>query len=93
MANRHFAKFADIWKHLTLLEVLWIERPRRCWETHAGTAFYPLTPSPERTYGIYHFLESVDSSPPLASSAYADAGDALPRERLRPVRPLRQRSG
>ena len=42
MANRHFAKVADVWKHLPLVEVLSIERPRRYWESHAGSAFYEI---------------------------------------------------
>lgn len=38
MANRHFAKLADVWKHLPLVEVLSIERPANYWESHAGHA-------------------------------------------------------
>lgn len=79
MANPHFAKFADIWKHLPLLEVLRIEQPRRYWETHAGTAFYPLTPSPEREYGVYHFLREAGTDPTLSQSAYYAALTSLPQ--------------
>jgi 23S rRNA (adenine2030-N6)-methyltransferase len=78
MANPHFAKFADIWKHVPLLEVLRIERPSRYWETHAGTALYPLTPSPEREYGIYHFLRHVADEQVPSQSAYNSALTALP---------------
>ena len=85
MANRHFAKFADIWKHLPLLEVLRVERPSRYWETHAGSAFYALTPSPEREYGVFHFLASVNT-PPLTDSAYYRTLASLPHLDGIPVR-------
>jgi len=42
MANRHFAKLADVWKHLPLVAVLSIERPRHYWESHAGNALYSM---------------------------------------------------
>lgn len=38
MANRHFGKFADAWKHLVLGEVLVATSPARYAETHAGSA-------------------------------------------------------
>jgi hypothetical protein len=34
MANRHFAKLADVWKQLPLVAVLSIVRPRHYWESH-----------------------------------------------------------
>jgi 23S rRNA A2030 N6-methylase RlmJ len=42
MANRHFGKLADVWKHGALLAVLDRERPARYAETHAGSGTYPL---------------------------------------------------
>ena len=58
MANRHFGKIGDVWKHRPLAEILNIGTPRRYWESHAEAARYPLTHSHERDYGIYHFLDS-----------------------------------
>lgn len=70
MANHHFGEIADVWKHLILAELLSLERPRRYWETHAGSAAYPLTRSWEREYGIYRFAERAAEDPVLASSRY-----------------------
>jgi hypothetical protein len=36
MANIHYAKIGDVWKHLPLAEVLSIERPGRYWEATSG---------------------------------------------------------
>jgi hypothetical protein len=57
MANVHYARIGDVWKHLPLAEVLTIERPGRYWESHAGSSSYPLTRSPQRDYGVFLFLE------------------------------------
>jgi hypothetical protein len=70
VANRHYAKIADVWKHLPLAELLAVERPRRYLESHAGSALYPLTRSPERDYGVRWFLDHADASPATATSAY-----------------------
>ena len=71
MANVHYAKIGDVWKHLPLAEVLRIECPRRYWESHAGSSSYPLTRSPERDYGAFAFMERSVRSPGLEGSAYA----------------------
>jgi len=70
MANVHYAKIGDVWKHLPLAEVLGIERPGRYWESHAGSSSYPLTRSPQRDYGVFHFLERAGLSSALKGSAY-----------------------
>jgi 23S rRNA A2030 N6-methylase RlmJ len=70
MANAHFAEIGDVWKHLPLAEVLAIERPDRYWETHAGSALYPLTPSPERSYGVYRVLGHAGRFPAVDRSVY-----------------------
>jgi 23S rRNA (adenine2030-N6)-methyltransferase len=70
MANVHYAKIGDVWKHLPLAGVLAIERPGRYWESHAGSSSYPLTRSPERDYGVFLFLERAGSSSALKGSAY-----------------------
>jgi hypothetical protein len=70
MANTHFAEIGDVWKHLPLAEVLAIERPGRYWETHAGSALYPLTPSPRRDYGAYRLLAHANQAAALQRSTY-----------------------
>ena len=70
MANRHFAKVADVWKHLPLVEVLSIERPRRYWESHAGSAVYEMADDAERRYGALRFIEVAPLQPTLARSRY-----------------------
>jgi 23S rRNA (adenine2030-N6)-methyltransferase len=70
MANVHYARIGDVWKHLPLAEVLAIERPGSYWESHAGSSSYPLTRSPERDYGAFLFLERAVRSKALKGSAY-----------------------
>ncbi len=70
MANRHFGNLGDVWKHVVLAETLAAERPLHYWETHAGSASYPLSHSPARDYGVYGFLESGGRSPIVARSRY-----------------------
>jgi 23S rRNA (adenine2030-N6)-methyltransferase len=79
MANRHFGKISEVWKHGVLAEVLDQDRPRRFAETHAGSADYPLTPSPERDYGIYGFMDRRAGDQTLRGSAYARLLDTLPQ--------------
>lgn len=70
MANRHFGKLADVWKHLVLTEVLAVDRPTRLFDTHAGHAAYPMTADGERAYGVLGFLEVAEREPALRASAY-----------------------
>ncbi len=70
MANRYFGNIGDIWKHLPLAEILTIERPHHYWESHAGSAQYPLTHSMERDYGVFYFTENAAESPILSTSVY-----------------------
>ncbi len=79
MANVHYARIGDVWKHLPLAEVLSIEHPDRYWESHAGSSTYPLTRSPERDYGVFYFLERAGRSSALKGSAYRRLLD--PQER------------
>jgi 23S rRNA (adenine2030-N6)-methyltransferase len=69
--NRYYANLGDVWKHLVLAELLALEPPKRYWETHAGSASYPLTHSPDRDYGVYRFLEHGNRIPELAESRYS----------------------
>jgi 23S rRNA A2030 N6-methylase RlmJ len=71
MANRHFGKFADVWKHLILDEVVAGVRPEGYAETHAGSAAYPLPEEPERRYGVLGFLDGLAASPTLSDSKFA----------------------
>jgi 23S rRNA (adenine2030-N6)-methyltransferase len=80
MANRHFGKIGDIWKHLPLAEILSIEKPKQYWETNAGSAQYPLTHSIERDYGVYYFYEYSAGSSALLSSNYFQILDGLKKE-------------
>jgi 23S rRNA A2030 N6-methylase RlmJ len=79
MANLHYARIGDVWKHLPLAEVLAIERPGSYWESHAGSSSHPLTRSPERDYGVFLFLERAVRSSVLEDSAYRRL--LYPRER------------
>jgi hypothetical protein len=72
--NRHFAALGDVWKHLTLAEILRLRPPLHYWETHAGSASYPLTAllnnSPTRSRGALRFLSRAPADPLLAKSNY-----------------------
>jgi 23S rRNA A2030 N6-methylase RlmJ len=57
--NRHFAELGDVWKHLPLAEILHMDPPRVYWETHAGSASYPLTESPSRLHGLFGSCPSL----------------------------------
>jgi 23S rRNA (adenine2030-N6)-methyltransferase len=70
MANHHFGKFADVWKHLVLDEVLAEIRPDRYAETHAGSAAYPIVGDPERRFGVLGFLDGLASDAALAQAAF-----------------------
>lgn len=71
MANHHFGKFADVWKHLVVNEVLAGVSPLRYAETHAGSAVYPIVTDAERQYGVVGFLDDLDAVPILAATPYA----------------------
>jgi 23S rRNA A2030 N6-methylase RlmJ len=70
LANHHFGQLADVWKHLVLAEVVGHVQPAQYWETHAGSAAYPLSHSPGRDYGIYWFLARTGPGSGLESSTY-----------------------
>jgi Ribosomal RNA large subunit methyltransferase D, RlmJ len=86
MANHHFAKLADVWKHLPLAEVLATDRPSHYWESHAGSAVYPMVDDAERRYGALGVWDAatVGGAPGLARSRYLAALRAVngPGERL-----------
>jgi len=70
VANRHFGKLSDVWKHAALAEVLERERPQRYAETHAGSGAYPIVHDGERQFGILRFLDVAAHSEVLARSRY-----------------------
>lgn len=78
MANLHFARIGDVWKHGPLVEVLTTMRPEVYAETHAGSASYPLTPSPERSYGVYHLLQAAAAALDVDRSPYLTSCGATP---------------
>jgi 23S rRNA (adenine2030-N6)-methyltransferase len=86
VANIYFGNVGDVWKHLLLVEVLGIERPARYWESHAGSAFYPLTRSPDRDFGVYTFLDRADSLPALRTSTYRRLLQTMPSDGGYPLR-------
>jgi len=51
MANRHFGKISDVWKHAVLAEVLEREPPGCYAETHAGSGAYAVVHDREREFG------------------------------------------
>jgi 23S rRNA A2030 N6-methylase RlmJ len=73
MANQHFGKIADVWKHAALREAIGRVAPGHYAETHAGSAAYPMVRDSERAFGILRFLEVAPQHPALAESRYLAA--------------------
>jgi hypothetical protein len=76
--NNHFGEIGDVWKHLPLAEVLRVNPPLHYWETHAGSAYYPLTPSPSRLHGAIRFLACAPGDPEFEACAYLRAIRTMP---------------
>jgi len=70
MANQHYGKIGDVWKHLPLAEILAILKPAEYWESHAGSTRYPLTRSWQRDFGVFHFLAGAEQSSLFGTSRY-----------------------
>jgi 23S rRNA A2030 N6-methylase RlmJ len=70
MANHHFGKLADVWKHLPLTEIIHLEQPAAYWESHAGSALYPMGDDPERDFGAQRFFRVSAGYPILRESRY-----------------------
>jgi 23S rRNA A2030 N6-methylase RlmJ len=70
VANRHFGKLADVWKHAVLAEVLEREPPGRYAETHAGSGAYALVHDGERQFGVLRFLATAGRYEALEQSRY-----------------------
>jgi hypothetical protein len=71
VANRHFGRLGDVWKHLPLCEVLAQERPSLYAETHAGSAAYEALDNAERRYGVRRFDAVAERDSALTHSRYA----------------------
>ncbi|MGH3385256.1 MAG: hypothetical protein ACRDO1_11800 [Nocardioidaceae bacterium] len=71
MANHHFGKFADVWKHLVVDDVLVHAKPVRYAETHAGSAAYAMVHDAERQYGVLGFLDGLPASKVLSAAAFS----------------------
>ena len=76
--NHHFGELGDVWKHLPLAEMLRVNPPLHYWETHAGSAYYPLTASPARLHGALRFLAYAPGEPELQDCAYLQALRTMP---------------
>ena len=76
--NHHFGELGDVWKHLPLAEILRLNRPRHYWETHAGSASYPLTETAARRHGVFRVLEHAAGDPELQGCAYLQILQDLP---------------
>jgi 23S rRNA A2030 N6-methylase RlmJ len=76
MANPHFGKIADVWKHAALAQVLQGEPPAWYAETHAGSGAYPVVHDTEREFGILRFLGVAPQFPVLARSPYRAVTDS-----------------
>lgn len=69
-AYTHYGKQADVFKHLVLGEVLHNEQPEVYIDTNSARAVYHLERTPEKDYGIYHFLREASENNVLRSSFY-----------------------
>jgi 23S rRNA (adenine2030-N6)-methyltransferase len=70
MPYTHFGKQADVWKHLSLCEVMIQEQPSIYIETNSACSDYSLSNTPEQQYGIYHFVETASDYKDLFKSSY-----------------------
>jgi 23S rRNA (adenine2030-N6)-methyltransferase len=70
MPYRHYGNIGDVWKHLSLCEVLAIEQPTTYVETNAAYAAYTLTGTPRQQYGVGHLYAHGDRSEAIARSRY-----------------------
>jgi hypothetical protein len=70
MANRHFGKFGDVWKHLPLAEVLRVEAANRYVESNAGDPEYLLPHDAYRDAGAWRYLEVARRSSVLEAAVY-----------------------
>ncbi|MEZ4709434.1 MAG: 23S rRNA (adenine(2030)-N(6))-methyltransferase RlmJ [Caldilineaceae bacterium] len=68
--NNHYGKLGDVWKHLPLAELLRTNPPRHYWETHAGSAVYPLTDGEPHQHGVLRFLKYAPAEPVLQECVY-----------------------
>lgn len=73
----HFAKPADVWKHLVLCEAMLDAQPKVYVETNSAYACYHLERTPEQEYGIYNFINKATDYPELFKSKYYELEEAV----------------
>ena len=78
MTNPHFGEIGDVWKHLVLGDLLDRLRPKRYWETHAGSGTYVLDRSWRREYGVFTVLREAPRAPAIDASRYVWLVRTLP---------------
>lgn len=78
----HFAKPADVWKHLVLCEAMINEKPQTYVETNSACAFYYLDHTPEQEYGIYTFLKKATEYQDLYKSKYYELEKEFLKENI-----------
>ena len=72
MGYRHYGEIGDIWKHLPFCELLRLEAPLTHVETNSAFFDYHLDDSPEKAYGIGHFLQQGAYLKAINQSAYVE---------------------
>ena len=82
MANQHYGRIGDVWKHLPLAEILAIHRPTEYWKSHAGSTHYPLTRSWQRDFVIFHSLAGSKQSALLGASRYTQSAESASEVRI-----------
>jgi 23S rRNA (adenine2030-N6)-methyltransferase len=70
MEYKHYGEIGDIWKHLSLCDVISIENPKVYVESNSAYPEYSLSQTPEQKYGIYNFIDKAVGFQLLRNSKY-----------------------
>ncbi len=70
MAYRHYGNIGDIWKHLSLCDIVSGEEVKTYVETNSAYFDYKLENTPGQQYGIGHFSRKAASNKKLRESEY-----------------------
>ena len=60
MPYNHAGEIGDVWKHLPLCDILFIENPIRYHETNSAYSGYTIAKNPNTEYGIFKLLSKPD---------------------------------
>jgi len=82
MPYTHFGKQADVWKHLTLCEILEKEQPLIYIETNSACSNYLLENTIEQQFGIYNFIHKAPNYKLLFESIYFDLESSTIKENM-----------